>query len=112
MPVLSYRHHPAPVRSHQVLPGYASRDMSSPRETVAHMSRPITTKEQRAAGKVMSLMLDQLVTHVRVDALDASQLEWHGSAFDLHGPMGLCTCCHGGDTKRARKAVGRGDGQA
>jgi hypothetical protein len=92
-----YRHHPAPIRSQLVTPRYASRDMSTPSTTVPAMDHPHdqpTRKAQRLLRTRFHQLMGHEVLHLRVDYQDQRQwLHVLGSARDLHGPQGRCTCC-------------------
>jgi hypothetical protein len=72
------------------------------------MDKPQTGKQRKAAGQAFSGLMNRDTTHVRAPDRDASTfVHIIGSAYDLHGPVGCCTCCHGGDPKRARRAAHR-----
>lgn len=68
-----------------------------------------THKQRKLAGQAFHALMDRQVLHVRVPDRDATvYVHSHGTAQELHGELGCCTCCHGGDTQRARQALGRG----
>lgn len=60
----------------------------------AHPHDPPTRKAQQLLRSRFGQLMDRTVIHVRVDYRDDRQLlTIHGSAAELHGPRGRCTCC-------------------
>lgn len=59
-----------------------------------HPHDPRTRKAQALLRTRFSQLMDRSVVHVRVDYHDDRQvIRLLGSARDLHGPQGQCTCC-------------------
>ncbi len=59
-----------------------------------HPHDPPTREARRRLGQTFGLLMGREVTHVRLDYGDP--LQWCkviGSARDLHGPQGVCSCC-------------------
>lgn len=59
-----------------------------------HPHDPPTRAAQALLRTLFSQLMDRAVLHLRVDYNDQRQLlTIHGTARDLHGPQGKCTCC-------------------
>jgi hypothetical protein len=59
-----------------------------------HPHDPPTAKARTRLGQRFAGLMDRNTTHVRVDYADGRQyVKVIGSAVDLHGPRGVCTCC-------------------
>jgi hypothetical protein len=60
----------------------------------AHPHDPPTVEARRRLGQTFGMLMGRDVAHVRVDYNDDRQyLKVVGTAVDLHGPHGVCTCC-------------------
>lgn len=59
-----------------------------------HAHDPPTRKAQQLLRTRFAQLMDRSVIHLRVDYSDRRQLlQVHGTARELHGPQGRCTCC-------------------
>lgn len=71
----------------------------------AHPHDPKTRDAAAKLGTLFGMLMGHEVVHVRLDMRDRRQgLIVHGSAAELHGPQGKCTCC-----PRARRRTIDGD---
>ena len=70
--------------------------------------KPQTHKERKAAGQALHSLLSFNVLHVRANDRDRdTYVRVVGTAWELHGEQGCCTCCWGGDKERGRRATHR-----
>lgn len=60
------------------------------------------TQIEKYRSQVTRLALDGQITHIRLGRdwdrpsnENAGEVTFIGSARDLHGPDGVCVCCHG-----------------
>jgi hypothetical protein len=62
------------------------------------MAREGTIAQQKRLNALFGLLMSQNVTHVRLEdrePLGRVRVTLIGHARDLHGPTGVCRCCHG-----------------
>lgn len=59
-----------------------------------HPHDPPTAEARKRLGQTFGQLMDRAIPHVRLDYSDDRQwCKVIGTASELHGPAGVCTCC-------------------